>query len=153
KADVSKNHDADFFPIFSGTHQEAWQECAECHVSAGAFQVVSCTDCHAHERSKTDSEHSGMTGYAYATENCLICHPTGIKGDFADHDRFFPISTGPHDRACIDCHVEPTNPTVFECILCHSHNQQKMDDKHLGKVKDYVYESTACYDCHPDGKE
>jgi hypothetical protein len=28
-----------------------------------------------------------------------------------------------------------------------------MDDKHLGKVQNYVYDSNACYDCHPNGTE
>jgi hypothetical protein len=28
-----------------------------------------------------------------------------------------------------------------------------MDDEHLGEVNDYVYESAACLDCHPNGEE
>ncbi len=45
----------------------------------------------------------------------------------------------------------PTNYAVFECILCHEHNQSEMDDEHRD-VSGYRYESVACYQCHPDGR-
>lgn len=147
-----EDHDNRFFPIFSGTHQGAWQECVECHVNPATFQVVSCIDCHEHSQTEMDPKHVGITGYAFESSQCYFCHPTGEKGDFADHDMYFPISKGPHDKPCIECHVDPANAKVFECIFCHEHNQQKMDDKHLGKVDNYIFASTACLDCHPEGK-
>ncbi|MFQ5638095.1 MAG: hypothetical protein ACE5IR_08900, partial [bacterium] len=156
EAGISKNHDADFFAIFSGAHQSAWQECAECHISPSTFKVVSCIDCHSHEVSKTDAEHSGINGYTYATENCLVCHPTGEKGEFRDHDNlFFPIFSGEHAgkwQECLTCHPNPSDRKEFTCIGCHEHNRTKMDEEHLGEVSGYVYENNACYDCHPDGK-
>ncbi|MFQ5823039.1 MAG: hypothetical protein ACE5JB_03190 [bacterium] len=157
EAGITENHDSDFFPIFSGTHQDAWQECVECHVSPQGFEVVSCINCHEHEPSKTNAEHSGITGYTYGTDNCLLCHPNGEKGEFRDHDNlFFPIFSGEHrnkwDNDCSICHTDPNNRKIFSCLNCHEHNQTKMDEKHRGK-NDYVYESNACFDCHPDGKE
>ncbi|MFQ5769063.1 MAG: hypothetical protein ACE5HX_00900 [bacterium] len=154
EADISENHDADFFPIFSGTHQGTWQECSECHVSPGTFKIVSCIDCHKHEQSKTDSEHAGITGYAYTTENCLICHPTGEKSEFTEHDNlYFPIFSGKHTgewNECIDCHVNPNDRKEFNCLDCHEQN--KMDPKHSG-IPGYAYQSTECYFCHPSGEK
>ncbi len=151
-----ENHDVDFFPIFTGTHQDAWQECSECHVNPETFQVVSCIDCHDHEPVITDSKHTGITDYVYATINCLFCHPNGEKGDFQEHDNlFFPIFSGAHAGEwdeCAVCHNDQNDRKVFTCLDCHEHSRIRMDDKHLGEVKNYVYESNACYDCHPRGK-
>ncbi|MFQ5750968.1 MAG: cytochrome c3 family protein, partial [bacterium] len=136
EADISENHDADFFPIFSGSHQGEWQECSECHVSPGTFNVVSCIDCHKHEQSKMDSKHSGITGYLYTTENCLLCHPSGEKGEFRDHDNlYFPIFAGTHQgewAECASCHVNPGDRKAYSCLDCHEHSQSTMDTKHAG---------------------
>lgn len=156
EADISDNHDADFFPIFSGTHQGAWQECVECHVNPGTFQVVSCIDCHEHEAAKTNLEHSGIADYVYATENCLLCHPTGEKGEFRDHDNlYFPIFTGSHSgtwEECLACHTNPANRKEFTCVECHEHNQTEMNAKHTG-IQGYAFQSSECFLCHPTGEK
>ncbi|MFQ5638646.1 MAG: hypothetical protein ACE5IR_11705, partial [bacterium] len=152
KADVSKNHDVDFFPIFSGTHRGAWEECAECHMSPGTFNIVSCIDCHRHEAAKTHAEHTGIQGYTYESSQCYFCHPTGEKGEFRDHDNlFFPIFTGTHLGSweeCLSCHPNTANRKEFTCLDCHEHSQQEMDPKHTG-IQGYTYESSQCYFCHP----
>jgi hypothetical protein len=48
--------------------------------------------------------------------------------------------------------VNPNSFGVFSCLTCHEHNQSEMDDEH-DDVPGYVYESTACYGCHPTGEE
>ncbi|MFQ5771870.1 MAG: hypothetical protein ACE5HX_15150, partial [bacterium] len=100
-------------------------------------------------------KHDGIQGYAYQSTECYICHPDGEKGKFVDHDNlYFPIFSGPHNNkwdSCITCHFEPNNRKMFTCFDCHAHSQDKMDRKHHDE-KDYVYDSNACYDCHPDGK-
>ncbi|RMD95539.1 MAG: hypothetical protein D6813_00165 [Calditrichaeota bacterium] len=157
ESELGKDHDSRFFPIYSGTHSGAWQGCSDCHVDSQNRQVVSCIDCHEHNPAKTDAQHSGISGYVYATQNCLNCHPTGEKGEFREHDNlYFPIFSGKHrnkwDNDCSICHIDPNNRKVFSCFNCHEHNQSKMDDKHR-EVRDYVYESQACYECHPTGRE
>ena len=47
--------------------------------------------------------------------------------------------------------MNPGNFRVFSCLTCHAHNPRDMADKHK-RVNGYVYESSACYGCHPSGK-
>ena len=89
---------------------------------------------------------------------CTTCHTSTVtwKGATFDHDQqYFPIYSGKHLQkwsTCADCHVNSSNYTVFECILCHEHsNKSKVDADHQGKPG-YVYKSTACYACHPTGR-
>jgi hypothetical protein len=82
---------------------------------------------------------------------CESCH----KASDPDWNRavfthtWFPLS-GPHNVTCAQCHTTPNTFAVFSCTVCHGRSQ--MDDKHLGKVSGYVYDSNACYACHPNGK-
>ncbi len=67
----------------------------------------------------------------------------------------FPIYSGEHAGewdACVDCHVVPNDFGIFECIFCHAHTQEEMDDEHE-EVGGYTYESQACFNCHPNGEE
>ncbi|HVB30979.1 MAG TPA: hypothetical protein VNE60_05575, partial [Gemmatimonadaceae bacterium] len=73
------NHDGSFFPIYSGTHQNRWTQCADCHTSPTNFAVFTCTGaCHA--QATTDSHHSGVSGYRYESNACYACHPRGQGG-------------------------------------------------------------------------
>ncbi len=74
------NHDAQYFPIFSGTHREKWSGCATCHTDADDFGVFSCFACHVHNQTRMDNEHEGRSGYSYSSAKCLSCHPNG-RGD------------------------------------------------------------------------
>jgi hypothetical protein len=69
---------------------------------------------------------------------------------------YFPIYSGKHKNEwdqCNECHTNPSNYAVFTCIECHEHNNQNdVDNDHNG-VNDYVYESSACLSCHPDGND
>jgi hypothetical protein len=69
------NHDASFFPIYSGAHAGKWSTCATCHTNAANFAVFDCLSCHT--KSQTDGEHKGRAGYVYASPNCYACHPRG----------------------------------------------------------------------------
>ena len=151
-----REHDNLYFPIFSGKHTSKWNNCAICHTQAGNRQVFSCVECHEHSQSLMDPKHSGISGYAFNSSNCYDCHPTGQKGEFREHDNlYFPIFSGKHRGdwdSCQDCHKVAGNRKEFTCLECHKHSKSKMDSKHQGKVKDYRYDSAACYQCHPDGK-
>lgn len=148
-------HDAEFFPIYSGTHRNQWAECLECHTDVANSRAFSCLTCHEHRRDAMDPAHVGMSGYSYASNACYNCHPTGVKGNFVDHDvQFFPIYSGTHNNQwaeCLECHTDPGNPNVFSCLTCHEHRQDAMDPVHNG-MPGYSYASNACYNCHPTGE-
>ena len=151
------DHDPEFFPIFSGTHNNQWDNCTACHANPADRSDYTCLSCHDHNQTDMDNMHGGMTDYAYLSTACLSCHPTGQKGQFTAHDaQFFPIYSGRHNNTwsdCNICHTVPTTRSVFSCLECHEHSQALMDDKHLGEVNGYSYSSDACLDCHPTGRK
>ncbi len=108
-----------------------------------------CVDCHLAEyQGTTDPDHEAL-GFPFECEGCHST-TTWYGGSF-DHD--FPIDSGKHkDISCSECHLVPGNFSVFTCTDCHAHTKSKMDDKH-DEVNGYVYDTMACYNCHPDGKE
>lgn len=144
-------HDGAYFPIYSGTHNGVWNECSDCHTDPANRSVFSCLTCH--EQTETGTIHTGMPSYAYESSACLTCHPTGSGGDFEEHDAlFFPIYTGNHAGAwddCSECHTDPSDRSVFSCTACHT--QAETNPIHSG-ITSYVYESSACYTCHPTGE-
>jgi hypothetical protein len=152
-----RDHDAQFFPIYSGRHNNVWNDCSACHGNAANPRVFGCLGCHEHAQATMDPVHQGMSGYSYNSQFCLSCHPSGESGQFLEHDaQFFPIYSGTHSGAwdaCATCHPTAINKKVFTCIECHEHNQEKTDDEHLGKVSGYTYTPISCYDCHADGRK
>ncbi len=72
-------HDAQFFPIFTGKHNNEWNDCIECHSNPANYALFSCLDCHEHSRENMDDEHSGEDGYEYTSLACIDCHPMGSK--------------------------------------------------------------------------
>ena len=62
------------FPIYSGKHQNLF--CSDCHQSANYYEFF-CISCHEHNKIEMDNEHSGVSGYEYASINCYFCHPDG----------------------------------------------------------------------------
>lgn len=72
------NHDGQYFPIYSGKHRGEWNLCAECHINPSNYQVFSCIDCHEHSnQAEVNNDHEGVQGYAYNSQACYDCHPTG----------------------------------------------------------------------------
>jgi hypothetical protein len=69
------DHDAQFFPIYSGPHRDKWQSCQECHTQPDNFQVFSCFACHS--QTETDNDHREEAGYRYDSNACYQCHPNG----------------------------------------------------------------------------
>jgi len=68
-------HDGAFFPINRGQHQGRWDRCSDCHVNAGTYREFSCFLCHAEV--DTGDDHAGISNYAYDSQACYQCHPTG----------------------------------------------------------------------------
>jgi len=149
------DHDAQFFPIFSGRHQGTWDNCSTCHTVPTDRKVFDCLGCHDHDQTPTDDAHAGITDYAYNSPACYDCHPTGEAGDFLAHDaQYFPVYSGTHQGSwdnCSTCHTVPGDRSQFDCLTCHEHDQTLMDDVHTG-ITDYAYTSADCYSCHPTGE-
>ncbi len=146
-------HDA--FPIDEKSpHADAG--CSECH-SSGSYDTFSCIECHEHDKSSMDSDHSSVTGYRYDSDDCLECHPDGeVVITMSEHNGYFPITSGDHGRyTCDECHLDNSNYASFVCIECHTgeHTCAKMDPEHKGEVRNYECNNDKCYSCHPDGKE
>jgi hypothetical protein len=70
-------HDALFFPIYSGEHRNEWNTCTDCHSNPSNYSVFSCIDCHEHNRADMDDKHSDENDYEYNSIACLDCHPRG----------------------------------------------------------------------------
>ena len=69
-------------------------------------------------------------------------------GSRADHDRFFPVATGPHAVDCNSCHGTGESFRAFDCTTCHA--QAPTSALHT-QVGGFVWESASCYLCHPRG--
>ncbi len=74
------DHDASFFPIYSGKHAGNWSSCATCHTNQVSYQSFTCFSCHEHSQANTDGHHSGVSGYSYDSQACYSCHPRGNAG-------------------------------------------------------------------------
>lgn len=64
-------HDAQYFPIYSGRHKGTWDLCSQCHTDPNNYALFNCIICHA-------NAHSGKN---YTNAQCYSCHPTGAGGD------------------------------------------------------------------------
>ncbi len=137
------NHDAQYFPIYSGTHQGVWNQCSECHTTPGNYALFTCVTCHANP--ETDQQHNGINGYVYNSSACLACHPTGQgQGGFDHNTTNFPL-TGAHTTVnCINCHSAGYAGTPTNCDACHLTDfNQATNPNHVA-----LNFSTDCASCH-----
>jgi hypothetical protein len=143
------NHNNTAFPL-TGAHVNV--ACANCHINGNYTTTpTDCYSCHQPEyRGTTDPNHVAA---AFPT-TCQTCHTTSrwTGATFTHPD--FPIYSGTHAgkwSTCADCHVNQSNYATFSCITCHQHSQSNADPDHRG-VRNYVYNATSCYSCHPQGR-
>ncbi|MBK8101681.1 MAG: hypothetical protein IPK26_31755 [Planctomycetes bacterium] len=123
--------------------------CASCHTTPGTYTGLSanCASCHDPDyRAATNPPHAGI-GMPTA---CQQCHGTTAWRPATFTHRF--PTTRDHAVGCAECHREPTNVAVFSCTHCHDHRETEMADKHR-RVNGYQWLSSACYQCHPQGRE
>ncbi len=71
------DHDAQYFPIFSGKHANEWSGCTTCHTVPGDFAAFTCFTCHEHNQDDMIKEHDSVPGFKYESPQCLACHPNG----------------------------------------------------------------------------
>jgi hypothetical protein len=67
------------FPIAAGDRHSpgVWNSCSDCHPSQPAYSSFECINCHAHQKSRMDQQHSDIQGYLYQSTSCYRCHPQG----------------------------------------------------------------------------
>jgi len=145
------NHD--FFPLTLG---HDIQDCNACHVG-GNFNTTptDCFACHNDDFVQTNNPDHEAANFP---TDCVQCHTTspGWMPASFDHDgMYFPIYNGRHDEgdvwnSCTECHTNPSNFAVFTCITCHTAGEEANNHE---DVSGYVYESNACFQCHPDGED
>ncbi|MBL8982717.1 MAG: hypothetical protein JNL26_11075, partial [Gemmatimonadetes bacterium] len=145
------NHNATAFPL-TGAHVP--EPCISCHASKVYKGLPStCVSCHLADYNATTNPRHAAASFP---TTCVSCHTTTRwQGATFNHDgSYFPIYSGKHRgkwSRCSDCHVNATNYKVFECILCHEHNNKtQVDNDHKGK-SGYQYLSVKCLACHPKG--
>lgn len=131
-------------------------QCQDCHSTStwlGAnFNHTGitngCVTCHLSDYNATTNPSHTAAGFP---TNCENCHDT-IRWSNGTFQHAFPITSGRHRNfPCADCHTTPSFQ-AFSCTHCHDHRQAEMDDKHSA-VPGYVWQSLACYNCHPNGKQ
>jgi hypothetical protein len=72
------DHDGQYFPIYSGKHDNEWSSCIECHTDPNNFSTFNCLQCHEHDNpSSLANDHNGVNGYSYNSAACYSCHPDG----------------------------------------------------------------------------
>lgn len=147
---ASFDHSQTQFPL-TGAHRML--PCSACHSTGFIGTPTDCFSCHQQDYDNTTNPNHQAASFPTTCENC---HSPVIWNQTTwDHDaQYFPIYSGRHQgrwNTCADCHVNPNNYRVFECIFCHEHNQQDMDNKHH-EVPGYAYVSSACLSCHPRGQ-
>lgn len=137
------NHDAQYFPIYSGKHRGEWDQCSDCHTTPGNYEIFTCITCHTNP--ETNQEHNGVNGYVYNSTACLACHPTGSEAVNFNHAETGFALTGAHTVAtCIDCHAAGFEGTPSECVACHNDEfNQAANPSHTA-----LGLSTDCMACH-----
>ena len=138
-----RDHDDQFFPIYSGEHNGEWSSCVECHPNPMNYAEFTCITCHT--KSETDDDHNDVGGYVYSSIACLGCHPTGNEEGSFDHNQTnFPL-TGAHITVdCNECHANGFAGTPTACSACHTSDfEQTTSPNHqtLGFSMD-------CASCH-----
>jgi len=116
---ASFDHDAKFFPIYSGNHNNEWNECSDCHTNSGNYAAFSCVNCHEHNLSETNGDHNDVNGYVYESNACLSCHPTGSENGNFSHTQTFPLIGSHSNVTCSECHETSYTNTSMECSSCH----------------------------------
>ena len=129
---VTWNHN-DFYPL-NGAHALIASDCLACHSAGYENTPNTCVGCHQTDYDNTtDPNHTS----AQFPTDCMECHNENTwEPSTFDHDgQYFPIYSGKHDGewdTCIECH---TNPNDYS------------------EVNGYVYASSACLECHPNGED
>ncbi|MFI5166915.1 MAG: hypothetical protein ACHQQS_09870, partial [Thermoanaerobaculales bacterium] len=108
-----------------------------------------CYACHATDyQNATSPVNHVASGFPTTCDTCHKFSDTLWTQAVFNHT-WFPQNHGSSGGVCSACHTNPANYALFSCTTgCHP--QSQTDSQHRGRAG-YVYNSTACYSCHPRG--
>ena len=136
----SANFNHSFFPLTGGHTGLA---CTRCHTSGSFGPIPSdCYSCHQADYQRAPN-HASL-GFPH---DCQSCH-SSTKWTGSTFRHTFPLS-GPHNVSCTSCH-DAGSTTTFNCLGCHQ-PKSAVDLRHSG-IRNYSYDSAACFRCHPTGR-
>ncbi|MEW6194875.1 MAG: hypothetical protein AB1521_06960 [Bacteroidota bacterium] len=139
------DHDARFFPIYSGEHNGKWDNCNQCHTNQNNFSDFSCITCHEHNQTEMNDKHQGINGYSYISSACYTCHPLGkTEGAFNHNLTQFPLVGSHASVSCENCHQSGYSNISTECYSCHKNSF----DNTITPNHTAIGISTACESCH-----
>ena len=135
--------------VFSLVGRHAGSACASCHVN-NVYRGTprDCIGCHQAQYNATRNPPHASAGFGTTCGACHKATDTSWQQATFSHTRF-PLS-GRHNVACAQCHTTPSQYAVFSCTVCHGRSEADKD--HKGR-NGYVYNSNACYSCHPTGRD
>ena len=148
--DSTFNHNNTSFPL-TGMHTVPPRVCNDCHVNNNYTTLpTACVGCH-----QTDYNTTTNPGHAaqpqFFPTTCQTCHNTTdwTQATF-NHKQYtpFPVNHGNANGVCATCHTNSNDYSVFQCTNCHLKTQT--DRNHQG-VRNYIYNSINCYQCHQNG--
>jgi len=144
------------YPLLGG-HNLIRTDCTQCHSIGYSNTSSECIYCHLSDYNNTSDPNHSTNQFP---QDCELCHDTGpgwTPSTFNHDGLYFPIYSGDHKDKwdnCSICHINPSKYYEFSCFNCHQHNENSMRQKHTkdgSLIEGYVYNSYACYDCHPNG--
>lgn len=165
-------------PALFGTHPEDEfslaaphaYACLDCHAPAAGERAnvsgTDCVGCHdgAHTEALAAQRHAHVPEYVYTAASpdfCLACHVDGTAAVQKHPEDRFPIQSGVHRYACIECHDRSrgsdfTAGANVNCVGCHegAHGETVAAGRHAA-VPEYIYDArnpAFCRACHPDGQ-
>ncbi|RMG67601.1 MAG: hypothetical protein D6722_12880 [Bacteroidetes bacterium] len=140
-----RDHDAQFFPIYSGEHRGEWDACDECHQNPANYAEFTCITCHTNPG--TDNDHRGISGYVYLSTACLVCHPDGSEDGAFDHNSTgFPLQGQHNGLDCAACHANGFAGTPTDCFACHADDYQATNNPNHSQAQF----PTDCAQCHTE---
>lgn len=147
--DPYRAHANTTFPLL-GAHAKL--DCNACHYAEieGEFSRLQADCIFCHEKDFNSAKVPNHVASNFSRQ-CELCHTlfTWQPATFKEHDAYFPIFSGTHSGkwdTCRDCHFNPSTYIDFSCFKCHGLNSTNGEHK---EVSGYVYDSNACYSCHP----
>jgi hypothetical protein len=133
-------YDHSSFPLTGGHGGLA---CSQCHPGGTPGTIPSnCYSCHAADYQRA-ANHATL-GFP---QTCEQCH-TATAWQPATFQHPFPLQSV-HNVSCTECHPGG-GASSFTCLNCHEHNPTETGGHHA-EVNGYIYDSQACYQCHPGG--
>jgi hypothetical protein len=137
------NHSTTGFTL-TGTHTTV--VCSSCHVNNNYTSLpTDCYSCHRAVYQTTTNPNHVAAGFP---TTCQACHTTTSWSGATFNHTWFPMTHGNAQSVCSTCHTNSSDYSVFQCTACHTAAQTTPN--HSG-VHNYVYNSTNCYQCHPQG--